>query len=194
MSMVEDVVKDAQDGRKEALASLEKVGLTIIGDQVVPTLAAEREARQIQSEERLAQTAEFNQQATLARLQLSEEAADRAATSLQLSINKAAGGKTVTSGGLTISTDAIGNAAGELNAKRGADGWTDPYLYMEAYKQWTNQGGLPQDFAKSFPPKLYVNPAASGLGILPEFLQNKPSNNVLIFNPASMQAALDEGE
>lgn len=194
ISMVESVVKEAKDGRKEAIASLENVGLTIVGDEVVPTLAAQREERQIQSEERLAQTAAFNQQATLARLELSEQAAARAAKSLQLSIDMAAGGKTVTSGGLTISSDAIGTAASELNAKRGADGWTDPYLYVEAYRQWTDQGGLPQDFANSFPPKLYVNPAASGLGILPEFLQNKPSNNVLIFNPAAIQSALTEGE
>jgi len=45
IKQVEEVVKDAQAGRKEALSSLEKVGLTVIGGEVVPTLAAQRESR-----------------------------------------------------------------------------------------------------------------------------------------------------
>jgi len=66
---------------------------------------------------------------------------------------------------------------------------------LAAYQQWTQQGGLPQDFTKNFPPKLYVNPAATNIpGLLPEFLQNNPSNNVLIFSPSAVQGALDEGE
>lgn len=202
MSQVEKVVSDAQAGRKEAISALEKVGLTVVGDKVLPTLAAQSQDRAernailaVERENRLAQTAEFNQDVTLARLKLSEDAAARAATSLQLSIDRAAGGGSITSGGLTISKDQIGTAAGELNARRGPDGWTDPYVYMQAYRQWTEQGGLPQDFAKSFPPKLYVNPQASSIpGLLPEFLKNKPSNNVLIFSSSAIGEALDSGE
>ena len=206
MNMVEGIVKDAQNGRKEAVSALEKVGLTIVGNQVLPTLAAqsaeraERNAVLAQEREaRLTATTEFNQQATLARLELSEEAAKRAATSLQLSIDRAAGGGIVTSGSLSISRDQIGTAASTLNAARGADGWTDPYLYLQAYQQWTGQGGLPQDFTKTFPPSAYVNPAATnvtkdGSPLLPKFLQNNPSNNIITISPASIQASLEGGE
>jgi len=45
LSDVEKIVKDAQSGRKEALDALKDVGLTVIGDRVVPTLAAQKEAR-----------------------------------------------------------------------------------------------------------------------------------------------------
>lgn len=202
MTMVEGVVKDAQTGRKDAIAALEKVGLTVIGDQVVPTLAAQSAARAdqnaalaVQREDRLTQTAAFNQAATEQRLTLSEEAAKRAETSLQLSIDRAAGGGTVTSGGLTISKDQIGSAASTLNAARGADGWTDPYLYLQAYQDWVNKKGLPQDFVKAFPPSAYVNPAASGLQqngapLLPKFIQNNPSNNIITITPASINSAL----
>lgn len=104
---VADLVKEAQGGRKEAISALEKVGLTVVGDQVVPTLAAQSAARSeaqlalsIQKEDRVAQAqaaqqelsdARFSyQQAkdaeTLriseARLALAEEAAGRAAASV----------------------------------------------------------------------------------------------------------------
>lgn len=213
ISEVEKVVKQAQDGRKEALAALEKVGLTVINGEVVPTLAAQAAERAdaaavraeknaelaAQREERLAQTAAFNQSATTARISLSEEAAARAEEYLRLAEDRAAGGGTLTSGGLTISKDAIGEAVGKLNSLRGPDGWTDPYAYLAAYQQWVDQKGLPQDFVKTFPPKLYVNPAASsiqqnGAPLLPDFLQNKPSNNVIMFSPGAVQGALDEGE
>ena len=84
------LVKEAQKGRKEAIDALEKVGLTVIGDQVVPTLAAQREDRQVQAEERLAQTAAFNQAATLERLDFAQQSAQRAEAYLQLAEERAA--------------------------------------------------------------------------------------------------------
>lgn len=42
---VADIAKNAQAGRKEAISALEKVGLTVIGDRVVPTLAAQAAQR-----------------------------------------------------------------------------------------------------------------------------------------------------
>ena len=56
IDQVGQLVKDAQQGRKDAISALEKVGLTVIGDQVVPTLAA-----------RSAELSEANRQADNAR-------------------------------------------------------------------------------------------------------------------------------
>ena len=187
---VEKLVKSAQAGRKEAIDSLEKVGLTVIGDKIVPTLTAQNAALAAQREERIAASAAENLRLSEERLTLSEEAAARAERALVLRENDNAGGGTVTSGGLNISKGQIGKAANTLNAARGPDGWTDPYLYLQAYQQWTGQGGLPQDFVKSFPPSAWVNPEAT---FLPTYLQNKPSNNVLTITPSILQSAL-EGE
>lgn len=73
LSSVTDVVKNAESGRKDAISALEKVGLTVIGNQVVPTLAA-----------RSAQRADEAAQRADVRLQLSEDAAVRAEQRLQL--------------------------------------------------------------------------------------------------------------
>lgn len=188
ISDVEKVVKDAQNGRKEAIAALEKVGLTIIGDEIVPTLAAQREERQVQAEERMSATAEANRAAAERRLALSEEAATRAEAYLRLAEDRAAGGGSVTSGALTISNDQVGRGAQALNTARGADGWTDPNMYLELYNSWTSQGGLPQDFIKAFPPTSYINPQNK---TLPVFLQNKPGSNTLIISPAAISNALE---
>lgn len=173
ISDVESIVKDANAGRKEALDALNDVGLTVINGQVVPTLAAQREERAIASEERQAETAEFNRKATEERLRLAEEAAVRAEARLQLAEDKAAGNGVVTSGGLRVSNTAVGEAAGILNAARGADGWTDPNKYETLFYDWINKGGLPQDFTKAFPPEVYINPENST--ILP-LLRNDKSN------------------
>ena len=186
---VSDIAKKAQDGRKDAIAALEKVGLTVVGDQIVPTLAArsaqradeaairaeENQQIAVQREARLAQTAEFNQQATLARIQLSEEAAARAATSLQLSLDRAVGNGAVTSGSLKLDNKALGDAAKMLNETRDSSGWADAKQYESLFYDWINKGGLPQDFTKAFPPNTYVNPTNSA--ILP-ILQNT-SNKTL---------------
>lgn len=180
LKQVESVVKDAQDGRKEALAALDKVGLTIVGDRIMPTLAAQRE-------ERLIQTAEFNQEATMERLRLSEEAAARAEQYLALAISRGdGGGGTLNSGGLSVSNGAVGQAALELNQTRGEDGWVDPNAYLSLYTDWISKKGLAQDFVKAFPPNLYVNPANT---TLPTFLQNK-QNQTLIINPQAISDAL----
>lgn len=75
----------------------------------------------------------------------------------------------------TTSTTKQVIATGEqkLNSARGADGWTDPYLYKEAYDGWVNgKMGTAAQFLTKFPPKNYVNPKAT---FLPTYLQNKPA-------------------
>lgn len=67
----------------------------------------------------------------------------------------------------------IASGEAKLNAARGADGWTDPYLYKEAYDSWVNDKmGTAAQFLTKFPPKNYVNPKAT---FLPTYLQNKPA-------------------
>ena len=91
--MVEKVADDAQAGRKEALDALEKVGLTVIGDQVVPTLAGRAQTRLEEQatikNELDAAKFELTQARTIAqlenaqiRLELAEERALRAASAL----------------------------------------------------------------------------------------------------------------
>lgn len=201
IKQVGQVVKDAQNGRKEAIAALEKVGLTVIGDQVVPTLASKNADLAAAREERLIQSTAASQAASDERLRLAQEAGDRATKALQLSIDKAAGGGVITSGALNITKKSIGNAATTLiNSKSilyDANGnpignkqtpspWVDSNLYTKMYQQWTSQGGLGQDFVKAFPPSLYVDPNDK---TLPTYLQNKPSNNVITISPAMMEAA-----
>lgn len=48
----------------------------------------------------------------------------------------------------------------KLNATRGSDGYVDPYVYAQAFKDWT---GTTKQFLAAFPPKDYVNPAATNL-------------------------------
>ena len=202
IKQVGQVVKDAQQGRKDAISALEKVGLTVIGNKVVPTLAARNAELSAQREERLIQSTAFNQAATEERLRLAQEAADRATTALQLSIDRAAGGGVVTSGALNLTKEAIGDAASALinsksllydangnavGTKETPSQWVDSNLYTKMYQQWTSQGGLGQDFIKAFPPALYVDPNDKSL---PTYLQNKPSNNVITISPATIEAAL----
>lgn len=55
--------------------------------------------------------------------------------------------------GLAPNGTKIGNA-------RGADGYVDPGVYLEAFKQWT---GTPSTFLTAFPVKTNVNPASYNL-------------------------------
>lgn len=64
---VADLAKDAADGRKEAIQQLNSIGYAVIGDKLVPTLAAQSAAR-----------AEHASEVADRRLQLAEEAAVRA--------------------------------------------------------------------------------------------------------------------
>lgn len=74
------------------------------------------------------------------------------------------GSGNVTSGGLTISKDEIGQEAAYLDSTRGDDGYgagkgyVDTAKYVSAYNDWINQKGLPQDFIKQYPPAKYLNP------------------------------------
>lgn len=71
----------------------------------------------------------------------------------------------------TIKNDIIAKGEQELNAAKGPDGWTDPYLYKEAYDSWiADKMGTTAQFLTKFPPKNYVNPKAT---FLPSYLQNK---------------------
>lgn len=87
---VGQLVTDAQTGRKEAISALEKVGLTVIGDQVVPTLAAQSAERAAEREERLVQSSEFSQVLALQREGRSEEASQRAEQYLAIALNREA--------------------------------------------------------------------------------------------------------
>ena len=81
LKQVEGIVKDAQQGRKEAISALEKVGLTVVGDQVVPTLAAQS-ADRAERNALLAQQREERLQISSDRsYQLAIEAGNRAAAS-----------------------------------------------------------------------------------------------------------------
>ena len=200
IDQVGKVVADAQKGRKEAIDALEKVGLTVIGNEIVPTLAArnaelaaEREERITgnaersaelarEREERLQKQAEYTVAATERRIQLAEEAAVRAERRLEIAednANRYPKGSIV-SGNAVFTPDSITTTSRRLNEARGEDTWTDPNLYWAAYNEWVNvHGGTIEDFAASFPPKYYVNPSydtdASPLGkALPIALQNKP--------------------
>lgn len=62
----------------------------------------------------------------------------------------------------------------KLNSAKGADGYTDPYLYKQAAEDWVNDRlGTIAQFLTKFPPKNYVNPEASKIpNLLPPYLQN----------------------
>lgn len=71
---VADIVKEAQAGRKEAIQQLNNIGFAVVGDQLVPTLAAQREERALRAEERSARSLELSER----RLELAEQSAARA--------------------------------------------------------------------------------------------------------------------
>jgi hypothetical protein len=79
------------------------------------------------------------------------------------------GGKTYTSGNLKYTDSTVGTLSTVLKQASGADNYTDPNVYYNAYQSWIKDGGLTQDFIKQFPPKIYVNPANKAL---PTFLQS----------------------
>ena len=45
------------------------------------------------------------------------------------------------------------------NPNRGADGYSNPSIYLELYRQWIANGGLKSDFLQVYPVKDYINPA-----------------------------------
>lgn len=58
------------------------------------------------------------------------------------------------------------------------EGFANPYLYRDAYDEWTSKGGDPKVFLSNFSPKTYINPVhnelknADGSPVLPLYLQN----------------------
>lgn len=82
----------------------------------------------------------------------------------------------------TVTKSSLIKAAEKLlNDAKGTDGYTDPYLYADAYEGYTagyvDADGVTQpalgtsaEFLSKFPPKNYVNPKATNL---PDYLQNK---------------------
>jgi LysM repeat protein len=70
----------------------------------------------------------------------------------------------------------VGFGQNKLKASTGPDGYVDPYVYMQAFNDWTKEGiGTAADFIREFPPKYYVNPEANNIpGLLPDYLKNNP--------------------
>lgn len=50
-----------------------------------------------------------------------------------------------------------------LNSKKGSDGFVDPDSYQKAYDDFLAKGGTTKAFLAAYPPKDYVNPAATTL-------------------------------
>ncbi len=71
----------------------------------------------------------------------------------------------------TLNTGMAPNGT-KIGAARGADGYVDPYVYLEAFKQWT---GTPSQFLTAFPVKTNINPASYKL--LPAALQTSVSSS-----------------
>lgn len=72
-------------------------------------------------------------------------------------------GKRLYSGALEFTPTDISEGAAKLEASKNvgpeADGqYVDPSVYLDMYKTWIANKGLPQDFTKYYPPKTYVNP------------------------------------
>ena len=77
-------------------------------------------------------------------------------------------GKTFVSGNLKYANDdynedrntllstSIRDAQG--NPNRGTDGYTNPSIYLDLYRQWIANGGLKSDFLQVYPIKDYINP------------------------------------
>lgn len=150
---VSDLIKEAQNGRKEALSALEKVGFTVIGDKVVPTLEAKRFAL---SEER----------ATAAELR-AEETARRADERLEISRQNLAISKQrlglvgqFLSGQVADQAyDAlVTDARQSIQESIGRDGYIDPYI-MEKFRNEVlkNMPAKLSDFDREFVPRM--NPA-----------------------------------
>ena len=69
---VEKVATDAKNQRKEALDALEKAGLTIVGNQVLPTIAAQNLALSEQRESRIETQQQLQNELNQAKFELSQ--------------------------------------------------------------------------------------------------------------------------
>lgn len=71
---VAELAKQAKDNRKEAIQQLNAIGYAVVGNQLVPTLSAQREERALRAEERSEKQLEMSER----RLLLAEESSARA--------------------------------------------------------------------------------------------------------------------
>lgn len=69
----------------------------------------------------------------------------------------------ITSGRLFVSSADLSEGVQVLEKSKGTDGYVNSAIYKEMYDEWIANGGLPQDFLKYFPPRLYVNPNDASL-------------------------------
>ncbi|MBI3980966.1 hypothetical protein HY345_03120 [Candidatus Microgenomates bacterium] len=120
-----DVIKDAQAGRKEALAALKDIGLTVVGNQVVPTLAAIKEERRVEEFERV-------------QTRLESEATEPA-VSEKLRASK---------------IEALAKAGPELNKSKGTDGYVNPNEYLRLRNDYVQVIGDVSEFDEVFSPLL----------------------------------------
>lgn len=161
LRQVEGIVKDAQQGRKEAISALEKVGLTVIGDQVVPTLAASKEQRIIEQQA-------LQNEINAAKLELSMAKGDLAIQTATLRLERL-------QQQVVNNADAqVSSAAQQLTNAVGSDGYTDPNLYARLRQSSTIN---PTQFDNRF--GYLINPlsrdrlglsTASRSGLTPEIL------------------------
>lgn len=79
---------------------------------------------------------------------------------------------TGTGTGVTAPKTDVADGVARLNANKGPDGFVDPYFYKQMYDTWVDAGYSTDSFVKNYPPKYYVNPAASDIpSLLPSYLK-----------------------
>ena len=179
IKQVADVVKQAQDGRKEAISSLEKVGLTVIGNEVVPTLAARNaevsrantESDNIRAEQAqiLAIQREERQQENMNRLQVNADrsfalaaaASDRASASAARGTEADRQNRAVANFASAFVPGATMNGIGVL----GDDGYINPNVWKAAIKDAPAEGLTRPDFVKQF--GYLLNPINTDYGLTP---------------------------
>lgn len=123
-----DVIKDAQNGRKEALAALKDVGLTVVGNQVVPTLASQREARIEEQFQRVQERLE--------------------AQALEPSVSEKLRSSKI---------EALAKAGPALSASKGTDGFVDPAIYLKLRNDYVQVIGDVNEFDEVFSPMLSLD-------------------------------------
>lgn len=150
-----EVIKDAQEGRKEALNALKDIGLTVIGNQVVPTLAAQRETR--------AQEADIRSQQ---RLDLAEQANERAEQRLEIFMKQQELGSSASERLRNELKPIFSDASTKFSENVGSDGFVDPKLYLQLRQTFINtypdKANL---FDDTFAPQFLSQQSRTDLGI-----------------------------
>lgn len=109
LKSVEEVIKSAQAGRKEAVSALKDIGLAVVGNQVVPTLAA----RQAEATQERFETSQATTQARFEQTAKRLEAAASRGTPAQQK------------------TAELTNITNQLNTAIGTDGFTNADTYQK---------------------------------------------------------------